>query len=278
MKVNKLKVGIIGVGYVGGAVKKYFESKKIKPLLYDKFKLLGSTDKVNKADVVFICTPTPYDPKRGFDLSAVEDAIKILNRDKIVVIKSTVLPGTTQALQKKHPRHKILFNPEFLREATADYDMTHPDRQILGVTKKSVSVAPKIMSLLPPAPYQKIMPALEAEVVKYMANAFLALKVVYANEFYDICKALKANYDLVKEAVVQDPRIADSHFDIWHGNYRGYGGSCFPKDVNAILQLARNRKIQAELLKAMRDINRKYLKQSGLTEDYFLRDQHKRRR
>ncbi|MCL5774868.1 MAG: hypothetical protein M1333_01495 [Patescibacteria group bacterium] len=266
------------MGYVGGAVRKYFESKSIKPLLYDKFKLIGSIDEVNKAEVVFICTPTPYDPKRGFDLSAVENAIQILKKDKIVIIKSTVLPGTTQALQKKYPRHKILFNPEFLREATADDDMAHPDRQILGVTKKSVSLAPKIMSLLPKAPYQKIMPALEAEVVKYMANAFLALKVVYANEFYDICKALKANYNLVKEAVVQDPRIADSHFDIWHGNYRGYGGSCFPKDVNAIIQLAQNRKIKAELLKAMRDINRKYLKQSGLSEEHFLRDHHKRRR
>ncbi|MDO8663310.1 MAG: UDP-glucose 6-dehydrogenase, partial [Candidatus Wildermuthbacteria bacterium] len=101
---------------------------------------------------------------------------------------------------------------------------------------------------------------------------------VFANEFYDISKKLGADYKLVKEAVVKDPRIGDSHFDIHHGNYRGYGGSCFPKDINAIIELASSRKIKTDLLKAMREINKKYLKQSGLTEEYFLKNLHKKKK
>ena len=264
------------MGFVGGAVKKYFESKKIKPLVFDKYKKLGSPQEVNRAEVVFICVPTPYHPQKGFLLDAVEAAVKLLKSPKIIVIKSTVLPGTTENLQKKFPKHKLLFNPEFLREVSAFEDMIKPDRQIVGYTKQSKPAANKVLALLPKAPYGKIMPALDAEVVKYMANSFLSLKVVFANEFYDICKRLGADYDNVKTAVVKDARIGDSHFDVHHGDYRGYGGSCFPKDVNAIIQLAGKLKVEAGLLKAMRELNRNYLKQSGLNEEYFLTEQHKK--
>jgi UDPglucose 6-dehydrogenase len=274
--ISNPKIGIIGVGFVGEAVRKYFVSRKIKPLLYDKFKRLGSAQEVSRAEIVFICVPTPYHKRKGFDLSAVKEVIGNLKGSKIVVIKSTILPGTTEALQKEFPRHKLLFNPEFLREIFAAFDMAHPARQILGVTRKSRGVAKRVMAILPKAPYMAIMPSLEAEVVKYMANSFLALRVVFANEFYDICRKLGADYKLVKDAVVKDSRIGDSHFDIQHGGYRGYGGSCFPKDVNAIIQLAGSRKIRTELLKAMRQINRKYLKQSGLDESYFLNNHHKK--
>lgn len=277
MSDKNFKIGIIGIGFVGGAVKAYFESVKVKPLLYDKFKALGSIEEINRADVVFVSVPTPYHAKKGFDVSAVVDAIKVLKEPKIVVIKSSVIPGTTEKLQKQFPKHKILFNPEFLREVSAVFDMAHPDRQIIGATKKSAAVASKVMKLLPQAPFQKIMPSREAEIVKYMANSFLALRVVFANEFYDICKKLGANYNLVRKAVGQDPRIGHSHFNVTHGGYRGYGGSCLPKDVNAVLQLAESKGIKIVLLKTMRAVNRNILKQSGLSEEYFLKNRHKQR-
>ncbi|HYV33274.1 MAG TPA: hypothetical protein VE973_00285 [Candidatus Limnocylindria bacterium] len=272
----KNKIGIIGVGFVGGALEHYFKNRKIKPLIYDKYKNLGSPAEVNKADVIFICTPTPFVKGKGFELSAVEAAIKILKSPKVVIIKSSVVPGTTEALQKKYPKHKIMFNPEFLREVSANYDMANPDRQVLGVTKQSKPYAKAVLAMLPNAPYEKIMASREAEAVKYMANSFLALKVIFANEFSEICKSLGINYSQVKEAVVKDVRIGDSHFDVSHGGYRGYGGSCFPKDVNAIIQLAENRKIETTLLKTMRGINRKLLKASGINEDYFLTNAHKK--
>lgn len=277
MPQTKFNLGIVGVGYVGGALRQYFKSQKIQPLLYDKFKRRGSVNGINQADVVFICVPTPYHPKRGFDLSAVIDAIGSLRGSKIVVIKSSVIPGTTALLGRQFPQHKILFNPEFMRESYAYKDMVKPDRQILGYTKKSRAIASQILNLLPKAPYQKIMPALAAEVVKYMANSFLAMRVVFANEFFDICKKIGADYSLVMQAVGYDPRIGHSHFDVLHGGYRGYGGSCFPKDVNAIIQLASSKKVKTELLNAMREINRRYLKESGLTEEHFLKGLHKKK-
>ncbi|MCL5666526.1 MAG: hypothetical protein M1383_02040 [Patescibacteria group bacterium] len=272
------KIGIMGLGFVGGALMRYFKTRPVSLFLYDKYKKIGSVEEVNKADIVFICVPTPFLDGKGFDLSAVKDAIGELQGAKIVVIKSTILPGTTENLQKTFPRHKFLFNPEFLREVSPYEDLIRPDRQILGSTKESQAAAKEVMGLLPKAPFEKIMPATEAETVKYMANSFLALKVVFANEFYDICKEIGIDYALVKEAVVKDPRIGDSHFDVGHGGYRGYGGSCFPKDVNAILQLAEDKKVRVSLLNAMRKANKELLEESGLNEDFFLQELHKKKK
>lgn len=159
----KYRIGIMGIGMVGGALNYFFEISGIKTCIYDKYKHLGSIDEVNGADVVFICVPTPYgDKKHGFDISYVEDAVNNLGGEKIVVIKSTVLPGTTEKLQKKCDRHKFLFNPEFLVEKTAKNDMCNPDRQILGFTDKSSDIAGSVMNLLPKAPFQKIISATEA--------------------------------------------------------------------------------------------------------------------
>lgn len=271
-----MKIGILGLGFVGGATCKYFESKKIKVYKYDKFKKIGSPEEVNRADVVFVCVPTPFSPRKGFDLSFVEAAIGLLKGNKIVVIKSSVIPGTIEKLQKKYPQHQFLFNPEFLREASAYEDFIHPDRQIVGFSAKSKAVAVHILKLLPKAPYSKTLPSMEAETVKYMANSFLSLKVIFANQFYDLCKALGLNYDEIRLAVGEDKRISHSHLDVGHGGYRGYGGSCFPKDVNAILEFAGKKKVNMPLLKTMREVNRKLLKQSGLSEEHFLLNKHKK--
>lgn len=275
--MNK-KIGIIGVGFVGGALAKYFKKQPVKLFLFDKFKRLGTVSQVNQAGVVFICVPTPYKTGRGFDVSAVEDAIKILKGKKIVVIKSSILPGETERLQKKFSRHSLVFNPEFLRENSAYEDLIHPDRQLIGVTKKSQKAGKLVLGLLPKAGYAKIMPANEAEMVKYMANAFLALKVVFGNEFYNICQKSGINYEKVREAVAKDGRIGGSHLDVSHGGYRGYGGSCFPKDVNAIIQYAESKKVNPSLLKSMRLVNRNLLLASGFNEGYFLRGMHKKRK
>lgn len=274
---KKYKIGIIGLGFVGGAMRRYFESAGANLFLYDKYKKIGSPAEVNKADIIFIAVPTPYGGRRGFNLDFVRDAVGILTGSKIVVIKSSVLPGTTDALQKKHPQHKIMFNPEFLREASAYEDLIKPDRQIIGVTKKSRGAAEEVMDILPDAPYRKIMPVKEAEMIKYMANSFLALKVVFANEFGDLCEKLGTDYDLVREGVARDSRIGSSHLDILHGGYRGYGGSCFPKDINALIQFVDKQGIEMALLKKARQINRKLLKESGLSENYFLKFLHRKK-
>jgi nucleotide sugar dehydrogenase len=154
-----------------------------------------------------------------------------------VVIKSTVLPGTTEAYQARYSQHCFLFSPEFLREDFARIDLLRPDRQIVGYTAQSRHLADALLSMLPPAPYTSTMVAREAELVKYMTNAFLATKVIFANEVFDLATALDIDYDTVRQAVSADPRIGGSHLDIFQGEYRGYGGKCLPKDVRALLAL-----------------------------------------
>ncbi len=151
------KTGIIGVGMVGGALRRYFEKiSEIKPFLYDKGKNLGSMQEVNQADIIFICVPTPFNKETNyFDLSYIKDAFSKIEGNKIVVNKSTALPGTTEYLQRKYPQHKILNNPEFLTELTADQDMSYPARQLVGYTEKSYNVAKDVLQVLPLAPLRE---------------------------------------------------------------------------------------------------------------------------
>ncbi len=258
---KNLKTGIIGVGMVGGALKKYFDKTGYKVLFYDKEKNIGSVDEVNQADVIFICVPTPFTQEKSFDLSYVEDACQNISGEKIVVIKSTVVPGTTEKLQQKYPQHKFLFNPEFLTEATANYDMENPNRQIIGYVEQSRDTADDIMKILARAPFEKIMPSKEAEMVKYFSNTWFATKVAFANQIYDLCQKLGIDYELVKEAAAADKMIGPTHLEIFHKGYRGYGGKCLPKDIRALIKFAGENNVDLKLHKAVEEINNKLIKE-----------------
>ncbi len=253
---NKANIAVIGIGWVGGALSRYFESAGLKPRLIDPPKGLGTDRDLQEADLFFVCVPTPFDPEKGgFDLSYVESSVARLPGSKTVVIKSTVLPGTTESLQARFPQHRMLFNPEFLREKTADQDMRQPDRQIVGCTKEGAAAAKEVMELLPRAPFERVVPATEAEMIKYFGNAFLAMKVVFANQIYDLCAKLGVDYDTVKDCAARDPRIGASHLQVFGDGYRGYAGSCFPKDVRALIQLGDRAGADLELMKVCERIN-----------------------
>jgi len=264
--LKDLKVGIIGVGMVGGAMKRYFEKVGRKPFLYDKYKNIGSIEEVNQADIIFVCVPTPFDKEKGFDLSYVEDAFSNIHGEKIVVIKSTVLPGTTEMLQEKYPQHKILCNPEFLTEATADQDMCYPDRQIIGYTQNSYNIAKDILQILPLAPFEKILPATEAEMVKYFGNTWFSTKVIFANQIYDLCQNLGINYDSVMEAASVDKRIGRTHLIVWHKGKRGYAGKCLPKDMKAFIRFAEEHGVDLKLHKVVEEINNQLMKEQGIED------------
>jgi UDPglucose 6-dehydrogenase len=266
VKRNFKKIGVIGVGMVGGSVKRYFEKGGITPFLYDKDKGLGSIEEVNKADILFICVPTPYIDGKGFDLSFVEESCKNIKGEKIIVIKSTVLPGTTEKFQKEYPQHKFLFNPEFLTEATADQDMCYPDRQIIGYTEKSYNVSKDIMQILPLAPFEKMMPATEAEMVKYFGNTWFSVKVIFANQMYDLCQKLGINYDIVAESAAADKRVGRSHLDVFHKGYRGYGGKCLKKDIKALIRFADNNGVDLPLHKRAEEINKKLMEEQNIKD------------
>ena len=277
---TKYKIGIMGVGMVGGALKKYYESENVRPSVYDKFKNLGSLEEVNLADVIFIAVPTPYDEKTcGFDLSYVREAISQIQGGtlsvpmptlsvggKIIIIKSTVLPGTTELLQKEFPRHKIIFSPEFLTEATALRDMFCPNRQIVGTTEKSADVGQEIMNLLPRAPFEKIVPSKEAEMVKYFGNTLYALRVAFANQMYDLCGKMGIDYETVKECAKPEPMVGKSHLEIFHKGYRGYGGKCLPKDTRALIQLGQKAEMEMTLLKAAEVYNNALIATQGIAD------------
>lgn len=255
MQRDVMKVAIAGTGVVGGALRAWFDSRGITVAAYDPPRGAADRDVLDAADVVFVCVPTPYTAGIGFDDSFLLDAVKAIPGGKIVVIKSTVLPGTTDLLQARMPQHRFLFNPEFLREASALEDMLRPDRQIVGYTERGETDAELIMSLLPAAPAMVICQASQAEMAKYMANSFLAVKVSFANEFYDLCERMRIDYAGVRDIVAGDGRIGGSHLDVFAGGYRGYGGNCLPKDSMALLDLAETFGSKMRLLVAAAEVN-----------------------
>ncbi|OGE78103.1 MAG: hypothetical protein A2751_02990 [Candidatus Doudnabacteria bacterium RIFCSPHIGHO2_01_FULL_46_14] len=231
------KIAIVGGGAVGKAISAYYGRVKI----YDKYHPVDSLDEVCDADYIFVAVPTPFDDAKGQpDLTEMDDVLTVLAKnmkrpaEQVVIIKSTVFPGTTHGYQEKFPSLNLIFNPEFLTEKTAVEDFARPDKQLVGFTSKSVEFAEKAMSILPRAPYEKIMHARAAEMTKYVINTYYAFKVIFGNSIYDLCQKTGADYDQVREGLVRDKRIIDSHFDVLHGGYRGYGGKCLPKDVKTL--------------------------------------------
>ena len=252
------ELGIIGAGYVGSAVKHHYKEAKI----WDKYvKTPNTLEEVLAQPCIFLCLPTPYVkiPKpgvyRGADISALVENLAKIPRGKIVLIKSTAPPGTTDYFHKKFPKIKILFNPEFLTAAYAKEDFSYPDKQILGYTNNETKkLAEDIMPILPQA-QSLILPALEAEIIKYMLNTYYAHKVVFANQIYDICQKVGADYARVKLGFTYDKRINDSHFDVWHGGFRGYAGACLPKDIKTFIQFAKEQGIDLKLHKTVDRLN-----------------------
>jgi UDPglucose 6-dehydrogenase len=250
-----MKIGIVGLGFVGGTVERWFQVMGgVQLFRYDKFKNVGSIGEVNQADIIFVAVPTPFTDR--YDDSAVRKTLDNIADGKIVVIKSTILPGSTVFFQQQHSRKTILFNPEFLTEANAYKDFLSPCRQLVGYANEDgMTAAANVLSLLPPSKYSKVMPSTEAELVKYMSNTFLSTRVIFANQIYDICQAAGADYNLVRAAVGVDPRIGYSHFNVFDGGYRGYGGHCLPKDTRALIQYGKSLGASTELLDSLEKIN-----------------------
>lgn len=295
--MQKYRTAIIGQGMVGGAVSRVFPDA----ILYDPPKGIGSIDELNKSDVVFICVPTPY-TKDGCDTSLVEESLKILKPKiesdpsaevpedlhievpKIVVIKSTVIPGTTNRLQAQFPQHKILFNPEFLTEETADQDMRYPERQIIGFTDKSYNVARDILKILPLATEEHIVPSFVAEFAKYACNTWFATKVAKNNELYDVFTAYGGNdeqFEKMIDCVSTDRRIGRSHLKIFHKGYRGFGdetsSKCLPKDLRAFIKFANDMGVDTPISSTTSKYNEKLWEKSkqGYAEYKKMQDMRK---
>lgn len=279
---QRLKVGIIGIGMVGTPLRRYFEEAQgyrrgEELFLFDTDPEKGCVDDTNRADVIFMCVPTPRSPAGPASLEAVKSAFAGIADGKIVVLKSTVPPGTTEEFQKKYPSLKILFNPEFLTEKRAWEDFLKPDRQIVGFTDSSIDAAHAVLSLLPKAPFMSPwgmntyrpvkITATEAEIIKYGGNVYFARKINFANALADLAASHGADYEHIRLGMAADFRIGDSHLDVTHGGYRGFGGYCLPKDLDALLAHFKERGLMegTALLQSDRTYNEKLLVKQGLT-------------
>lgn len=238
-----IKASIIGMGIVGTALAEALAKKGVSVSGHDPPAGLDGSDGLADADYVFVCVPTPYSIQgKGVNLEHVRDALgAIPGNGRITLIRSTILPGTTDALQDEYPQLALLHHPEFLTEARAMEDEEKPARQIIGIPRVSL-VGPAnhvawtlLKSVLPEAPFQAVIPSMEAELTKYFANGFYALKVAFANQFHDHCLNLNADYEMVRVCAESDPMMHPNHININHAGYRGYGGKCLPKDVAALL-------------------------------------------
>ena len=246
MNMSKITVGVIGNGFVGEAIS--FAFSPIADLyVYDTDPLISLNDieSVHKCDFVFVCVPTPMYEDGSQDLSYVESVFEKATEVPIYILKSTVLPGTTEILSKQYPNFKIIFSPEFLTERTAKLDMLTQSRIILGgelsLTEKAKVLFEqrfKINNIIQ-------TDAKTAELTKYMNNTFFATKVSIMNEFKLLCDKIGANWEDALRGFVSDGRIGDSHLNVpGHDGKLGYGGTCFPKDVNALLSFSKKHDIK----------------------------------
>ena len=250
-----MQIGIVGQGYVGSAVREVF-SKHYETNTFDlngKCNCTDIEDLVDKSDIIFVCVPTPMKKDGSCDTSIVEGVVNEIDdvdiTDKIVAIKSTIPPGTTNRLNKKCKNVSVIFNPEFLTEANFIDDFKNQNRIIIGGERPSTTKLRQVYSLV--FPNAKIVKtgSITAEMVKYFTNTFLATKVSFANEMKQICDELKIDYDKVVEYSTYDERLGKSHWAVPgpDGHY-GFGGSCFPKDLNAILDVCRQLGVPAKTL------------------------------
>tara|TARA_R110000824_G_scaffold71795_1_gene183678 strand:- start:103 stop:951 length:849 start_codon:yes stop_codon:yes gene_type:complete len=239
-------VGIVGQGFVGKALKEEF-SRYYPVNTHDKFLTdLSTHDSIaalcESSDVVFVCVPTPMKEDGSCDTSIVERVCSeavAAGDDHLIVIKSTITPGTTEHLNDKLGTNKIVFNPEFLTERFASRDFENTSRVILGGEIRATTALKQFYSrVFPNVKVIKTEPSV-AEYVKYLSNCFLATKVSVANEFAELCEADGVDYDKVTEYANFDPRLGSTHWVVpGPDGKRGFGGSCFPKDLNSIISLA----------------------------------------
>ena len=238
-----MTIGVIGQGYVGTAIKLGFQDH-YDVVTYDKFDLGKSThskisDIVDEAKVIFVCVPTPMRKDGTCYTGIVEEVIREINEtadDHIVVIKSTVPPGTTDRFNHEFSNVTVIFNPEFLTEENFLDDFKNQNRIILGGSRKGTNKLRQIYSkVFPKATIVKTGDK-HAEMVKYFTNCFLATKVSFANEMYNICEQLDLDYDKVVEYAIYDERLGKSHWAVPgpDGDF-GFGGHCLPKDLSAIV-------------------------------------------
>lgn len=236
------------MGFVGSALHKSFALKKVVPLGgYDRFKNggIGSLEECLCSPIIFLCLPTLYDEVKGeYDKSAIRETLLNLEQheyDGVIVLKSTVEPGTTDDLSKIHPKLSIMHNPEFLSAATAFYDFHNQTHIVLGqganCSNEQVQLVHDFYHAHYPDAEISRCTSMESESMKSFVNSFYAVKIQFFNELYLLCQNNGADFEKIKTLMMKNNWINPMHTQVpGHDGKLSYGGACFPKDTNALLQ------------------------------------------
>lgn len=234
------RIGFIGQGWIGKTYADDMERRGFEVVRYAKEAPYNrNAAALADCEIVFIAVPTPTTPE-GFDVSIVREVLPLVGTGKTAVIKSTLLPGTTERLQAELPDRYILHSPEFLSVATAKHDAEHPTRNIVGIPIENAAYrerAAAVLEVLPQAPYAVIVRAREAEVIKYARNALGFVRVVFVNLMYDLARELGVAWEPVRAAMAADPDCGPTYVNPVHKSGRGAGGECFIKDFEALRRL-----------------------------------------
>jgi len=255
-------IGVVGNGFVGSAVQFGFSPSTgcdYEVRVYDKdpSKSVDSIEEtVNKSEFIFLSVPTPSNKDGSMNLDIVEQALQDISdvnkyQGNIVLLRSTVTPGTTRKLQDKYPNLRIVFNPEFLTERNAKYDFINQARIIIGGDE----VYSKQVGVLYRSRFGQSQPIIEtnwetAELIKYMSNCFFTTKISFMNEMYQIAEKCGVDWGVALDGFFRDGRVGHSHMNVPGPDGKfGFGGSCFPKDIQALMHFGESLGLNMSTLK-----------------------------
>ena len=268
VQTQTLQLGIVGRGFVGGAVSNGFNTARVEQHIVDpRFSTLTIEALIEmNPELIFICLPTPSrtedsdnGPKGSVNAELIESTLAkmdLMDYKGIVVIKSTVAPTVLQSFQNNFTKLNIVYNPEFLTEANANSDFINPPFQIFGGDWDSCTKVEQLYieySLVKPVPTFKL-DIKAASFLKYTINSWLATKVVFFNELHKLYSTYDMNtpWEEFTGVLAHEPRVGPSHMNVPgpDGHY-GFGGNCFPKDTNAFVEESRNNSLLELLEKAV---------------------------
>ena len=250
-----MRIGIIGLGTVGKAIQRGFEGHH-EIFIHDPKLGTVLADVTDNCDAAYIAVPTPTDDETGrCDTSIVRSILEVLPDGFSAIIKSTVIPGTSQSFHEEFPSLRIACSPEFIRAESADEDFKNQEILVVGTYHEDLANLVlkhhEDSGILLEGEFFHVSPT-EAEIVKYAKNSFYAMKVIFGNHFQRLANNLDQDWEVVKRIIThpQERGIVDSHLDEIEGKM-GFGGSCLPKDTIAIRARFEDLGLDAGLLDAV---------------------------
>lgn len=268
---HQVKIGFIGQGWIGKNYADYFEERGFDIVRYAlEEPYVANKDKIETCDVVFIAVPTPSTPEEGFMSDIVEEAVGLVGDGKIAVIRSTMIPGTTEMIQEKYPKKIVMHLPEFFTRHWIKSEIPNPERNIIGLpidSKEYRAAAGTVFSILPKANYDLICTSKEAELIKYARNCMGYTRVIFTNLLYDLAQQFDVDWQKIEDATMADPLQGGYYVAPVSKGGRGAGGPCYIKDFAAFRDLYKEHVGESEGLAVIESMEKKNVK--------LLRDSNK---